>query len=122
MEKSQENTVVEPLKTEEKEEILHHMQTFNVLHVARDVFGGAEKRLRDLIDIMEPADLLVYLLNQGWQEQTKFPESGGKILSYGKNHELVVFVPLDKDYIDYQDQMFEALRVIAETMPVMGRM
>lgn len=122
MERSSEKTVAQPLENDEKEEIRHHMQTFNVLHVARDVFGGAEKRLRDLIDIMDPEDLLIYLLNQGWKENTKFPEPGGKILSYGENHELVVFLPLDKEYLDYQDHMFAALRVIAETTPMLGRL
>lgn len=121
MEKS-EVTVIEPLKTEEKEEIRHTMQTFNVLQAAREVFGGAEKRLRDLIDIMDPEDLLRYLLNQGWQEQTKFPEAGGKILSYGENHELVVFIPLDKEYIDYQHQMFEALEVVSDATPILGHL
>lgn len=122
MHKSSAETVAEPLNNEDKEEIRHHMQTFNVLHVARDVFGGAEKRLRDLIDIMDPEDLLIYLLNQGWKEKTKFPEHGGKILSYGENHELAVFLPLDKEYLDYQDHMFEALRVVADTTPMLGRM
>lgn len=122
MEKSSEETVKTPLKQEEKEEIRHHMQTFNILHVARETFGGAEKRLRELIDIMEPQDLLIYLLNQGWKEQTKFPEAGGKILSYGDNHEIVVYIPLDKEYVDYQMQMYEALRIVTEsTTPLLGQ-
>lgn len=122
MEKSSEETLAPPLKQEEKEEIRHHMQTFNVLQAAREVFGGAEKRLRDLIDIMDPEELLRYLLNQGWQEQTKFPEAGGKILSYGANHELVIFVPLDKEYVDYQNQMYEALEIVSDTTPIFGHL
>ena len=115
MERSSEKSLNLPLEQNEKEEMLHQMQTFTVLHAAKDAFGGAEKHLRDLIDAMDPNDLLLYLYNQGWKEQTKFPEPGGKILSYGENHEIVVYIPLDKEYVDYQDQMYDALKVVIES-------
>lgn len=112
----------DPIDQDDIKEITDHIHTFNVLQAARDTFGGAEKRLYGLIDIMDPHDLMKYLLNRGWQEKTRFPEPGGKILSYGENHEVVIFLPMDKEYIDYRSQMYEALRIIVDTTSVFGRL
>lgn len=120
MERVSENQI-EEISSEDKEEIRNHIQTFNVLQVAREVFGGAEKRLCNLIDIMNPHDMLHYLLQQGWEEKNRFPEPGGTILSYGENNEVVMFLPLDKEFVDYRKQMYEALKVLIESTTVIDK-
>lgn len=112
---------VEIISSEDKQAIKNHIQTFNVLQVAREVFGGAEKRLYDLIDTMNPYDLLNYLLQQGWEEKNRFPEPGGTILAYGENNDVVLFLPLDKEFVDYRVQMYEALKVLIESTSVKER-
>lgn len=104
--------------SEQLTDVERKMQTFNVLQVAKEAFGGAEARLRELIMIMDPMDIVNYLKNQGWVENTKVVPPGGKVFSYGKNHEVVVFVPTDKEYIDYDDHMMAALEVIVDPAPV----
>lgn len=96
------------------------IQTFNILQLARDVFGGAEARLKEAIDIMDPMDLVSYLINQGWVENEKVVPPGGRVFSYGENHEVAVFVPLDKEYIDYEERMMAALQVVIDSTPLLG--
>lgn len=104
--------------SEELSDAERTMQNFNVLQVAREVFGGAEARLKKLVHIMNPMDLVDYLIQQGWVENTKVVPPGGKVFSYGKNHEIAVFVPTDKEYIDYEDNMMAALEVIVDPAPL----
>lgn len=97
------------------------IQTFNILQIARDAFGGAKARLREAIEVMEPMDLVSYLENQGWVENKKIVPPGGRVFSYGDNHEVALFVPTDKEYVDYEERMFAALQVIVESTPLLGK-
>lgn len=96
------------------------IDTFDIFDLSWEAFGGAKKRLKDKIKDFDPQILVNYLESSGWIHQTLPKTPGGMLFVFGEQQELAVFIPVDKDYVDYELHMMEALRTLVDIVPILG--